>query len=501
MTPDPRSLGSASPARPSWEGRILTTVVVVQLLASLDMSLVNLALPAIRGALGLDDVGLSWVVATYLLVHGGFLLLGGRLGDLRGRRRLLMTGLAVFAFGSVLGGFAPEGGTLIAGRALQGLGAAAAAPAALALVTAHIPEGARRTRALGLWAASSVAGGAVGVVLSGVLTATLGWRAVLLVNVPIVAVAMLCALRLPADTPSSRQRLDVGGALLVTTGTALLVFGLGSAQDRGWTSAVTLGCLAAATLLLAVFVGVERRVEAPLLRLGLFTHRAVLAANIFGFLITAGQLAAFFFVSLHIQDVLGYAPVQAGLAFLPFCLGSVLGMAVATRCLARVGPRAILVGGGVVGALGIAWFGLGGPGGTFLGDILGPSLVASVGIGASFVAMGSAATTGVPAGEAGMVSGTLNSFRLVGGAVGLSALGTLAAAVRDAQTPSGTIAGTAGDIAAMSAGYQAALIASAAAILLGSLFCLIIPSRRSGTALPPCSATAADRSQHTEATQ
>jgi EmrB/QacA subfamily drug resistance transporter len=473
MTDAGRSPFPTSPARSAPESRILTTVVVVQLLASLDLSLVNLAIPAIRDALELRDAALSWVVAVYMLGYGGFLLFGGRLGDLRGRRRILMIGLAVFAAGSIVGGLAPEGGTLIAGRALQGLGAAAAAPAALALVTAYVPEGPRRARALGLWATSTVAGGAIGVVLSGILTATVGWRAVLLINVPIVAVAVLCALRLPADTASARQPLDVAGAATVTTGTALLVFGLGSAQDRGWGSPVTLACLAVAACALAAFIMVERRTEVPLLRLGLFAHRAVLAANVFGFLITAGQLAAFYFVSLHVQDVLGYPPVSAGLAFLPFCLGSVLGMGLATRLLGRFGPRAILVGGGVAGAAGIAWFGLGGPGGTFLGDILGPSLVASVGIGMSFVAMGSAATTGVPAAEAGMVSGTLNSFRLVGGAAGLAALGTLAATVRSAQRPAGTVS----EIAAASAGYRAALLASAVAILLGSLFCLIIPSQ------------------------
>ncbi|TDC55954.1 MFS transporter [Actinomadura sp. KC345] len=463
--------GDRPPAPARGAGWILACVVTVQFLVSLDLSLVNVALPAVQDDLRLSASTLNWVVVAYVIVNGGFLLAGGRTGDLLGRRRVLAAGLALFALASVTGGLASSGWLLVAARALQGLGAAAASPVALALVTAHFPEGAARARALGLWAASTVAGGAVGVVASGILTETFGWRAVMLVNVPIATFGLLTAARLPGGRERRGVRPDVLGPLLATAGMSLLVLGVSVAGSEGWTAPLTLGPLAAGAGMLGVFLLVERRVADPLVRLGLFAHRAVLGANVFGFLITAGQLASFYFVSLHMQRVLGYDALSTGLAFLPFCLGSVAGMIVATRTLVRAGPRAILVAGGLTGALGMAWFGLGGPGGTFWTDVLGPSLVASVGIGASFVAMGSAATGGVPAEDAGMVSGLLNSFRLVGGAFGLAVLGTLATTVTGREAdPSST--------AAASAGFSAGLLAAACLLALGALFCLVIPKHR-----------------------
>ncbi|MFV2177547.1 MFS transporter [Actinomadura sp. LOL_016] len=468
---DERSDGDREPGTVRRAGWILACVVTVQFLVSLDLSLVNVALPAVQNDLRLSASTLNWVVVAYVIVNGGFLLAGGRTGDLLGRRRVLAAGLTVFALASVAGGLATSGWLLVAARGLQGLGAAAASPVALALVTAHFPEGAARARALGLWAAATVAGGAVGVVASGVLTETLGWRAVMLVNVPIAAFGLLAAARLPGDRARRAVRPDVLGAVLATSGMSLLVLGVSVADSEGWTAPLTLGALAAGLAVLAAFVRVERRAADPLVRLGLFAHRAVLGANVFGFLITAGQLASFYFVSLHMQRVLGYDALSTGLAFLPFCLGSVVGMIVVTRMLARVGPRVILVGGGLTGAVGMAWFGLGGPGGTFWSDVLGPSLVASVGIGASFVAMGSAATTGVPAEDAGMVSGLLNSFRLVGGAFGLAMLGTLATTVTDGETDPSSVA-------AASAGFNAGLLAAACLLAVGALFCLVIPEHR-----------------------
>ncbi|WP_337822097.1 MFS transporter [Amycolatopsis sp. A1MSW2902] len=447
---------------------LLATVVIVQFLAALDLSLMNLAVPEIRGAFGLDESAAGWVIAAYTLVFGGFLLVGGRLGDLWGRRRVLVAGLAVFGLASLLGGLAGNGAVLIAARALQGLGAAAAVPISLALVTAETPEGPMRRKALGAWATGAIAGSAVGVVLGGLLTASLGWRSVFLVNLPIVAAALFCAIRLPGRARDGAARLDLAGAVLATAGTGLLVLAVGEAPDAGWDSPLVVGGLVAAVVLLTGFVLVERRVEAPLLRLGLFARREVLAANIFGFLITAGQLAAFFFVSLQVQIVLGYSPLWTGIAFLPFCLGSVAGMRFTAHVLlARYGARTILVVGGTVGTLGIAWYGLGGPGGGFFADVLGPSLVTSIGIGASFVAMGSAATSGVPPEEAGMVSGMLSSFRMVGGAIGLAVLSTVAVSASHGPDP----------IAAASAGHSAALFVAAVAVLAGSLFCLVIPRR------------------------
>ncbi|WP_324191875.1 MFS transporter [Nocardia puris] len=472
---------SRSAQLPRGVGWVLACVAGIQFLVSLDLSLVNVALPAIQADVGLSDAALSWVVTAYVLLYGGFLLAGGRLGDLFSRRHVLVIGMSLFGIASVLGGLAPNGGVLIAARALQGFGAALVAPAALALVTVYFPEGQGRSKALGLWAGATLIGGALGVVLSGVLTEIWGWRAVMFVNVPIVLACSVAVLRLPEQRPQMGIRIDVAGAVLVTAGMASLVFGVSMAELEGWSSPWTLGPAVAGVAALAAFVLVERRAIDPMMRLDLFRHRAVVAANVFALLVTGGQLASFFFVSLHMQQVLGFDALATGVAFLPFCLGSAVAMAIATKLLPRLGPRALLVTGGLIGALGIAWFSLGSPDGTFLSDILGPSIVTSLGLGAGFVAMGGAATTGVPQEDAGMVSGLLNSSRLLGGSLGLAALATLAGSVTSGSDESG--------VAAASAGYSAALLCAAGLVALGALACLSIP-RGADTAPKPDADTA-----------
>ncbi|WP_280436529.1 MFS transporter [Nocardia carnea] len=446
---------------------VLATVVIVQFMVSLDLSVVNVALPAIRSEFELSAAALQWIVNAYAVVFGGFLLLGGRLGDVIGRRRTMLAGLAIFGIASLAGGLATDPALLVAARAIQGLGAAALSPLSLALITVTFEEGPARTKAVGLWAAATMLGGALGVVAGGLLTDFVDWRWVFLINVPIVvAAAFTAATGIGGARRGERPRLDIAGALLVTAGMLLLILGVVRTDEYGWASAVTIGTIAVAVALLAAFVAVETRVREPLMRLRLLANGSVAGANVFGFMITAGQLTAFYFVSLHMQTVLEFSPAEAGIAFVPFALGAVVGMRLVAVVVNRFGPRAALVTGGLLGALGIAWFGLGGPGGSFLTDILGPSVVASIGIGASFVIMGTIAMQGVPAEDAGMASGLLNSSRQLGGALGLAVLATAAAAATgDDRSPE-----------ALSDGYATAFLLGAALIAVGTVVAgMLIP--------------------------
>ncbi|WP_280390195.1 MFS transporter [Nocardia wallacei] len=453
---------------------VLATVVIVQFMVSLDLSVVNVALPAIQGEFGLSATTLQWVVNAYTVVFGGFLLLGGRLGDVIGRRRTMVAGLVLFGAASLAGGLATHESVLIGARAVQGLGAAALSPLSLALITVTFEEGPARTKAVGMWAAATMLGGALGVVASGLLTDFADWRWVLLINVPIVVAALATAVRgIGGAVEGPRPRLDIVGALLVTAAMLLLILGVVRTDEQGWASAVTIGTLAGGVVLLAAFVVVETRVREPLMRLGLLAHGSVAGANVFGFMITAGQLTAFYFVSLHMQSVLRYTPAIAGVCFVPFALGAVVGMRLAAVLVDRFGHRTALVAGGLLGAVGIGWFGAGGPGGTFLTDILGPSIVASIGIGVSFVVMGTIAMQGVAGEEAGMASGLLNSSRQLGGALGLAVLTTVAATVTGGdRSPAG-----------LSDGYSTAFLLGGALIAVGTVIAgLLIPRAAMKTA-------------------
>ncbi|MFJ8471269.1 MFS transporter [Kitasatospora sp. NPDC094011] len=452
-------------------GRVLAAVTVAQFVFALDMSVVNVALPAVRDALGFSPLDLSWVVHGYALTFGGLLLLGGRACDLYGRRRLLMLGLAVFGLCSLVGGLAQQPWQLVAARAGQGLGAAAAAPAALALLTTTFPEGPGRVRALGVWSAANAAGGALGVLAGGVLTEYASWRWVMLVNLPIVAVALAL---LPAgsgepERPGPRGRVDVLGAALATGGVGLLVFGVVRTDAQGWGAPATVATPAAAVALLAGFVLAELRSPAPLLRLGLLRSRWVAGANLLVFLAAAGQFAAFYFVSLHLQQVLGLGAAATGAAFLPFTAGLVAGTVLATRVTARRSPRTALVPGAVLAAVGLGWFALIGPDGTFLTDVLGPSLVTSLGTGLVLAPVAAAATTGVAPREAGAASGLLSSSRQLGGCVGLAVLATLAA----------HRTGSATDPAALDDGYALGLAAGGVLFALAAVVAItVLPRRR-----------------------
>lgn len=455
---------------------VLAAAAVAQFTVALDISVVNVALPSIQDALGFAPVELPWVVHVYALTFGGFLLLGGRACDLYGRRRLFVAGLAAFGAASLAGGMAQAPWQLVAARAAQGLAAAAVAPAALAMLTVAYREGPARVRALGVWSAVNAVGGAFGVLIGGLLTEYAGWRWVMLVNVPIVLAALvLAAASTAVPAPGGpRGRLDVLGGVLATCGTGLLIFGVVRTDLHPWTSAATLGTLAASAALLAGFVVVETRVAGdPLVRLGLLRNRWVAGANLFVFLTAAGQFAAFYFVSHYMQRVLGMGAAATGAAFLPFSCGAVLGTAIATRAGSRRTPRASLIPGGLLAAAGIGWFGLISPSGGFLTDVLGPSIVAGVGLGLCLAPVAAAATTGVAPHEAGMASGVLNSARQLGGCVGLAALATAAAGRTGASTSP----------AALNDGYALGL-AAGALLFVAAVIVAVTVLPRSGRTVP-----------------
>jgi EmrB/QacA subfamily drug resistance transporter len=406
----------------------LALLCVAQFVVVLDASIVNVALPTIGGDLGISQDNLSWVVNAYVLTFGGFLLLGGRLADLLGRRRVFMSGLILFALASLAGGFAESEGALVAARAVQGLGAAILSPAALSIVTTTFRDGSERNKALGAWGAVAGSGGAAGVLLGGVLTEYVGWEWVLWVNVPIGIAAALLAPRLIAESRSESETrsFDVAGAVSVTAGLSLLVYGLVEAPDAGWGSGQTIGLLAAAVALLGAFVAIERRSVAPLVPFRIFRLRTLTGANVVGILTGASLFSMFFFISLYMQNVLGFSAIETGLAYLPLAVSIILSAGIASQLVTKVGFKPILATGMLLIAGGLLWFGQISPGGSFAVDVLGPSLVAAVGLGFAFVPQTIAAVSGVGEHEAGLASGLINTSQQVGGALGLAVLSTVA---------------------------------------------------------------------------
>ncbi|MFF7156054.1 MFS transporter [Streptomyces sp. NPDC008139] len=457
-------------------GLTLAVVAVVQFMVSLDVSVVNVGLPQIASGLGFGPVGLTWVIHAYALTYGGLLLLGGKAADRYGRKRVLLLGLALFGLASLGGGLAQTPAQLVAARTIQGIGAAALAPAALALLTGTFPEGRARVKAFGIWSAVNAAGGAFGVVIGGVLTQYASWRWVMLVNVPMAACALALAWRgVTATAPNARAgRPDVLGAVLATAGMTLLVFGVVRTDRHGWTSGTTLSTLAVAVVLLAAFLYVERTTaREPLIRLGLFANRSVSGANAFNLLVGAAMTPSFYFVSLYLQGILGKGPALTGAMFLPFTFGLIGGSVLAIKLGYRLPPRTLLVTGGILTAVGLGWFGMISADGSFAADILGPSIVASVGFGLCLGPVVSTATAGVAPHETGTASGLLNSSRQIGASLGLAALGTAA------QHRTGGRA----TLGALSDGYGfgltlgAALLVAAVAVALTVLRRTAVPGR------------------------
>ncbi|MFG3396489.1 MULTISPECIES: MFS transporter [Streptomyces] len=472
---------SAREERAVSPGGILWTVSVAQLMVSLDVSVVNVALPSMRTALGFDESGLSWVVNAYTLTFGGLLLLGGRAADRFGRKPLLLIGLALFGITSLLGGLAQDPGQLIAARAVQGVGAALIAPAALAVLTTSFPPGPQRGKALGVYSAVTAGGAAVGVVVGGLLTEYINWRWVMLVNVPMAIIGVWLTGRhvVKAAAGDTARRLDVVGAILATLGTSLLVFALVRTESESWGSATTVGSLAVAAVLLAGFFVYEGTyAKEPLLRLRVLTNRSVSGSNLYMMMVSITIFTSFYFVSLYLQQVLGMGALSAGLAFLPFTLGLVVGSLYAVKLLARFSARQLLIVGGIIGAAGMAWFSQIRPTGSFLIDVLGPSLVTSFGIGPLLVPIANAATSGVAPHEAGMASGLLNSARQLGGSIGLAAMSTVAAAAASN--------GAASDSAAdrLTDGYGMVFASNSGLLIFAVLVAVFILPRQSPGPMP-----------------
>jgi EmrB/QacA subfamily drug resistance transporter len=408
---------------------VLVLVCVAQFMVVLDATIVNVALPSIQRGLHFSPVSLQWIVNAYTLVFGGFLLLGGRAADLLGRQRLFIAGIVVFTAASLLNGIAPSSSVLIGGRALQGLGAALVSPAALSIVMTTFEEGRDRTRALGVWSAIAAGGGAVGLVLGGLLTDTLSWRWIFFINLPIGIAAVLLSLRYVPNTRAERrpETVDLGGAVSVTAGLLVLVFGIVKAQEYGWTSARTLGTGALAVALLATFVVIELRSKEPLIRLGIFGVRSLTSANVSMLFVMSGLFAMFYFASLYVQEILGYSPLKAGVAFLPITAGIVIGAGISQQLIRQIGVRSVPLIGLGMAAAGLFLLGRLPTHGTYASDLLPGLMLMSIGMGLTFVPVTLIATTNIAAEDAGLASGLFNTSQQVGGALGLAALSTLAA--------------------------------------------------------------------------
>jgi EmrB/QacA subfamily drug resistance transporter len=419
-----------SPATRAWA--VLLASYVGQFLVVLDVSVVNVALPSMREALALSPTSLQWVVNAYALTFAGFLLLGGRMSDLFGRKRIFLAGLGLFAAASLVGGLAQGGGPLIAARAAQGVGAAILAPVTLSLLTGTIPEGPARTRAIAAWTAVGAAGGATGGLVGGALTDYASWRWVLLINVPIgllVGVVALLWLHEPGDhQPPGPRVLDIPGAVLVTGGVAALAYGVTETESSGWTSPAALGWAAGGLLALAAFLAVEARSAHPLMPLRLFRIRSVSVGNVVTLVSMVGGFAMWYFLTLYMQNVLGYSAIRTGLAFLPHTAALVAASQLAPALMARFGSRALTVTGGALTAVGFLWqSAVLDADGTFLSAILGPALVMSTGFALFMTPLTDAATSGADPADAGGIAGLINTSRQIGAVLGLAILGAIAA--------------------------------------------------------------------------
>jgi EmrB/QacA subfamily drug resistance transporter len=407
---------------------VLVLICLAQFMVILDATIVNVALPSIQKDLNLSEGSLQWIVNAYTLVFGGFLLLGGRAGDLLGRKRLFLIGLVIFTGASLLDGLASSEGMLIAARSLQGLGAALISPAALSIIATTFSEGKERAKALGVWAAIAIGGSAIGLVLGGVLTQYFSWPWIFFVNVPVGIVAFVFSLRLIPESraANAHRSYDVAGAVTVTGGLMALVYAIVDAQQAGWGSAKTLGFFGLAVGLLVAFVVVELRTKAPLVRLSIFRIRSLLTANITMFLAMSGMFAMFFFNTLYIQRVLGYAPLKAGIAFLPFSAGIMISAGIASQFAPRLGVRPVAGVGFLLSAAGLLLLTQLPVHGSYLTNVLPSIALSSLGMGAVFMPLTLIATTGLDDADQGLASGLFNTSQQIGGALGLAVLSTLA---------------------------------------------------------------------------
>jgi EmrB/QacA subfamily drug resistance transporter len=437
----------------------LIIVCLGSLMIVLDVTIVGVALPSIREDLGFSDSALAWVANAYLLTFGGFLLLAGRLGDLFGHRRLFLIGISLFTLASLACGLATSQAVLVGARALQGLGGAVVSAVALSLIVTLFTEPVERAKAMGVYGFVAAGGGSIGVLLGGILTDVLNWHWIFLVNLPIgIAVLVLARLVLPdAHLAPVSRRLDVAGALTVTASLMLAVYAIVNGNEVGWTSLRTLGLLAVAGALLVTFLAIEAKATAPLMPLGLFRLRNVSTANVVGVLWAAAMFAWFFLSALYLQLVLGYSPLKVGLAFLPANLiMAVLSLGLSAKLVLRFGIRAPLATGLLLAAAGLALFAQAPVDGVFLVDVLPSMILLGLGAGMALNPVLLAAMSDVEPGEAGLASGVVNTSFMMGGALGLAILASLAASRTE------TLAAEGGDpLTALTSGYHAAFLVGA----------------------------------------
>jgi EmrB/QacA subfamily drug resistance transporter len=461
-----------------WTALIL--LCVAQFVVVLDASIVNVALPTIGKGLHFSEADLPWVVNAYVIAFGGFLLLGGRAADLLGRRRVFMAGLLVVAVASLAAGFAANQGQLIAARAAQGLGAAIISPSALSIVTTLFKDGAERNKALGAWGAVAGSAGAAGVLLGGILTEGLGWEWVLWVNVPVslIALALTPGLVPESRSESATRHFDAAGAISITAGLSVLAYGLLDASSAGWGSTKIVSLLALAVILIGAFVAIELRSRAPLVPFRIFRMRTLTGANVVGLLLGASLFSMFFFISLYMQQVLGYSAIHAGLSYLPLAVTIIVAAGLGGELVTRVGFKPILAAGMALIAVGLVWFSRVSVGGGFLADILGPSLLAAIGLGFGFVTSTIAAVSGIKEREQGLASGLINTSQQIGGAIGLAVLSTIATTRTDDVMASGTSSLP----NALTDGFQAAFLGGAVIAALGFVATLVLIRTRDSRA-------------------
>jgi len=471
---------------PRAKNLALMLLALTQFVVVIDASITNVALPSIGKALDIDQDSLSWVVNSYTLVFGGFLLLGGRLADFFGRRRMFMTGMALFGIASLAGGLAQSETWLIAARAVQGLGAALASPAALSIVTTTFAEGSERNRALGIWGAVAGAGGAAGVLLGGILTQWAGWEWVLFVNVPIAAFVVWQApqrLQESRVEDESERTLDIPGAISITAGLAILVYALVEAAQSGWTSTDTLVRGGVGLAFIAAFVVIELRTRKPLVPFSIFRMRTLRGANIVGILTGMSLFSMFFMITLYLQQVLGLDALEAGLAYLPLAIAIILAAGTAGQLVTKVGFKPVVITGMLTVAVGLFWFTRISPDGSYLSDVLGPSILAGLGLGLTFVPVTIAAMSGTKREEAGLASGLINTSQQIGGALGLAILASIAN-----SSTNDSFAEGASKAVALTNGFSDAFMVGAFFALAGAILAAVLISSK-------------DSKEHAEAAQ
>ncbi|MFC9863260.1 MULTISPECIES: MFS transporter [unclassified Streptomyces] len=477
-------------------GLALFVIAAAQLMVVLDNTIMNIALPNIQSDLGVSSSSLAWIVNAYALAFGGLLLLGGRAGDLFGRLRMFRMGIAAFTLASLLGGLAPNEGLLIAARIIQGVSAAIAAPAALSLVATTFPEGKPRNTAMGVYAGMAGIGSTVGLLLGGVLTSYLDWRWVFFINIPI-GLAVLAGTRVLSDGDRNRGRLDVPGAITGTTGLVALVYTIVRGGESGWTDTLTIGSGTAAAVLLAAFLAIQARTTNPMMPLRLWKDRNRAGSYTTMLFVGAGMFATFYFLTLYMQQILGYSPIKTGLAYLPFSLGMAMAAGVSSKLVARFAPRAVIAPGLLIATGGMVWMHTLTPTSGFATALMPAMFITAFGLGVTFVPLTLGAVSGVTDQDTGITSALLNAAQQIGGALGLAVLTTISTNAANTRLPHAADsfhnALTTREIglvhkagAALTHGYTTAFLVAAALFIGGLVITMItINARKQQTGTAP----------------